>query len=213
MPFTHTIFPDPRRCMRREETVDTRVRRPERQCADCAHSQNTQRPWYGGTSEYGTSTGDSRSARTRTGAGYVVRLSSRVHKVIYTFNLPDDVQKFERAITSGKPFKTESTSRRLDKRRGSNADNADDSSGPGSESESADPEPPKIVSCNSILVPLILIFVRIMHGEVSWHSYRTRAPTTNDFYIPRISLFVSCLLRVSLVPSHPPIASKYPKSC
>jgi len=56
----------------------------------------------------------------------------------------DDVQNFERAITSGKPFKTEGTSRRLDKRRGSNADNADDSSGPGSESESADPEPPKI---------------------------------------------------------------------
>src|SRR5882757_10639512 len=140
MPLTHTIFPVPRRCMRRQETVVTGIRRPERQCADCADSQNTQRPWYGGTSEYGTSTGDSRSARTRTGAGYVVRLSSRVHKVIDAFDLPDDVQKFEEAVVSGKPFKTESTSRRLAKSRGSNADNADDSSGPGSESESADHE-------------------------------------------------------------------------
>jgi len=56
----------------------------------------------------------------------------------------DDVQQFERAIASGKPFKTESTSRRLAKRRGSNADNANDSSDPGSESESVDHEPPKV---------------------------------------------------------------------
>lgn len=56
----------------------------------------------------------------------------------------DDVQNFERAIVSGKPFKTESTSRRLARRKGSNADNANDSSGPGSESESADHEPPKM---------------------------------------------------------------------
>ena len=69
-----------------------------------------------------------------------------------TFYLPDDVQKFERAIVSGKPFQTESTSSRFAKRRGSNADNANDSSGPGSESDSADPEPPKIVSCNSTLI-------------------------------------------------------------
>jgi hypothetical protein len=192
--------------------VDTGIRRSERQCADCAHSQNTQRPWYGRTSEYGTSTGDSRSARTRTGAGYVVRLSSRVHKVIDTFNLPDDVQKFEEAIVSGKPFKTESTSRRLGKSRGNNADNANDSCGSGSESESVDHEPPKMVSCSSILVPSILIFVRITRGEVSWHSCRTRALTTNDFYIPRVN-FVSCWLQVSLVPSHCPVASKYPKSC
>ena len=82
----------------------------------------------------------------------MVTLSSRVHKVINAFNLPDDVQKFERAIVTGKPFKTESTSRRLAKSRGNNADNANDSSGPGSESESADPEPPKMVSCHSILV-------------------------------------------------------------
>ena len=152
MPLTHAIFPVPRRCMRREETVVKRVRRPERQCADCPHSQNTQRPWYGGTSKYGASTGDSRSARTRTGAGCVVRFSFKVHNVMNTFYLPDDVQKFERAIVSGKPFKTESTGSRFAKRRGSNADNANDSSGPGSESESADPEPPKIVSCNSFLI-------------------------------------------------------------
>ena len=96
----------------------------------------------------------------------MVRLSSRVHKVIDIFDLPDDVQQFERAIVSGKPFKSESTSRRLAKRRGSNADNANDSSGPGSESESVDHEPPKVVCCNSILVPLILTFVRITRGEV-----------------------------------------------
>ena len=178
--------------MRREETVDKRVRGPECQCTDRAHSQNTHRPWYGGTSKYGTSTGDSRSARTRTRAWCVVRLSSRVHKVTDIFYLPDDVQNFERAIVSGKPFKTESSSRRLAKRRGSNADNANDSSGPGSESESVDYEPPKMVSCNSILVPSILIFIRITHGEASWHSYRTRAPTTNDFDIPRVTSFHVC---------------------
>lgn len=143
----------------------------------------------------------------------MVRLSSGVEKVIDAFNLPDDVQKFERAIVTGKPFKTENTSRRLAKSSGNNADNANDSSGPGTESESADHEPPKMVSCNSILDPSILIFVRITRGEVSWHSYRTKAPTTNDFYIPRaVSLFVSCMLRVLLVPSHCPVASKYPKS-
>ena len=68
------------------------------------------------------------------------------------FNLPDDVQQFERAIVSGQPFKTESPNRRLAKSRGSNVDNANDGSGPGSESESADHEPPKMVSCNSIHV-------------------------------------------------------------
>jgi hypothetical protein len=109
-------------------------------------------------------------------------------KSLILFNLTDDVQKFERAIVSGKPFKTGGTSsRRLAKRGGSNADNANDSSSPGSESESADHEPPKMVSCNSIIVPSILIFVRITRGEVSWHSYRTRAPTTSDFYIHRVT--------------------------
>jgi hypothetical protein len=154
MPLTHAIFPVPRRCMRREETVGTRVRRPERQCADCAHSQNPQRPWYGGTFEYGTSTGDSGSTRTCTGAGYAVRLSSGVDKVIDDFNLPDDVQKFERAIVSGKPFRTDNASRRLAKSNGNNADNANDSSGPGSESESSDREPPKMVSCSSSLASI-----------------------------------------------------------
>jgi hypothetical protein len=124
----------------------------------------------------------------------VIRLSSRVHKVIDTFNLPDDVQKFERAIVSGKPFKTENTTRRLAKRGDSKADNANDISGPGSESESVDREPPKMVSYNSILVLSILIFVRITRGEVSWHSYRTRAPTTNDFYIPCVTF---CLMFVA----------------
>lgn len=120
-------------------------------------------------------------------------LSSGVHKVIDTFNLPDDVQNFERAIVSGKPFRTDNTNRRLAK-SSSNADNANESSGPGSESESAGHEPPKVVSCNSILVPSFLIFVRITRGEVSWHSYRTRAPTTSDFYIPRVTF---CLMFVA----------------
>jgi hypothetical protein len=117
-------------------------------------------------------------------------LSFGVHKVIDTLNLPDDVQKFERAIVSGKPFKTDNTNRRLAK-SSSNVDNANESSGPGSESESAGHEPPKVVSCKSILVPSILIFVRITRGEVSWHSCRTRAPTTSDFYIPRVTF---CLM-------------------
>ena len=74
-----------------------------------------------------------------------------------TLCLLDDVQKFERAIVSGKPFKTENTSRRLAKKSGGDADNANDSSDPGSESASADHEPPKMVSCNLVLSPSILI--------------------------------------------------------
>ena len=82
----------------------------------------------------------------------MIRPSPKAHKVMNTLYLPDDVQKFERAIVSGKPFKTGGTSGRLAKRRGSNADNANDSAGPGSESEFADHEPPKMVSYNSILL-------------------------------------------------------------
>jgi len=52
----------------------------------------------------------------------------------------DDVQKFEKAIVSGKPFKTESPRRGVPKR---NADDANDASDPGSDSTSA-PEPPKV---------------------------------------------------------------------
>jgi len=54
----------------------------------------------------------------------------------------DDVQKFERAIVSGKPFKTESTSRRAAKRSSCNVDDASD--GSNSESQSvSDHEPPR----------------------------------------------------------------------
>jgi hypothetical protein len=128
-------------------------------------------------------------------------LSFGVHKVVDTLNLPDDVQKFERAIVSGKPFKTDNTNRRLAK-SSSNVDNANESSGPGSESESAGHEPPKVVSCKSILVTSILIFVRITRGEVSWHSYRTKAPrTTSDFYIPRVTFCLMFVAGFSLVPS------------
>ncbi len=69
-----------------------------------------------------------------------------------SFYFPDDVQRFERAVVSGKPFKSESTNRRLSK-TGSNADN--DSSEPGSESEFTDHEPPKMVSCDSNYGPSI----------------------------------------------------------
>ncbi|KAH9986655.1 hypothetical protein BJV74DRAFT_885881 [Russula compacta] len=55
----------------------------------------------------------------------------------------DDVQKFERAIVSGTPFQTESTRRRVVKGDGTNADDANDGSDPGSESTS-DHEPPKV---------------------------------------------------------------------
>jgi len=62
------------------------------------------------------------------------------------FGYIDDVQKFERAIVSGKPFKTERSSRRVVK-SGDNADDANDGSDPGSE-EASDHEPPKAVRCN-----------------------------------------------------------------
>jgi len=54
----------------------------------------------------------------------------------------DDVQKFERAIVSGKPFETERSSRRVVKRGGGDADDADDGSDPGSE-DAPDHEPAK----------------------------------------------------------------------
>ncbi|KAI9456107.1 hypothetical protein F5148DRAFT_1324351 [Russula earlei] len=54
----------------------------------------------------------------------------------------DDVQKFERAIVSGKPFKTESASRRVAK-SGNNADDAYDSSDSGSKITS-DHERPQV---------------------------------------------------------------------
>jgi len=85
----------------------------------------------------------------------VVRLFFRVHNVVDTCYLSDDVQKFERAIVSGKPFKTESTSSRIAKRRGSNADKTNDSSSPGSESESADHEPPKMNSARRSIMAFL----------------------------------------------------------
>jgi hypothetical protein len=67
---------------------------------------------------------------------------------------PDDVQKFEKAIVSGKPFKTGNTSRRLSKGSGDDAHDANDSSGYGSESAH---EPPKMVSRNLVFALSILI--------------------------------------------------------
>jgi len=55
----------------------------------------------------------------------------------------DDVQKFERAIVSGKPFKTESPRRRVAKRDGDSAEDPNNDSDSGSESVS-EREPPKV---------------------------------------------------------------------
>ncbi|KAH9968415.1 hypothetical protein BGW80DRAFT_1338390, partial [Lactifluus volemus] len=55
----------------------------------------------------------------------------------------DDVQKFERAIVSGKPFKTESPRKRVPKGDIDEASDANDTSGSSSASES-DREPPKV---------------------------------------------------------------------
>jgi hypothetical protein len=87
----------------------------------------------------------------------------RGHRIIDLSRFPDDVQKFERAVVTGKPFRTGNTSRRLSKSGSGNADNANanananDSSGSESEDASADHEPPKVVSRNLILGQSILI--------------------------------------------------------
>jgi hypothetical protein len=60
------------------------------------------------------------------------------------------VQKFERAIVSGKPFKTESPRKRGSKRDIDDASDANDSSDSSSASES-DREPPKVVSISFVL--------------------------------------------------------------
>ncbi len=57
---------------------------------------------------------------------------TRERKVVEILGYLDDVQKFERAIVSGKPFKTESPRRRVAKRDGER-------------------EPPKVVSCNLVI--------------------------------------------------------------
>jgi hypothetical protein len=88
----------------------------------------------------------------------------------------DDVQKFEKAIVSGKPFKTESVRRRVPK---TNMDDANETSDPGS-SSSSDPELPKVVSVNMTPTPPYADSVRTMHGGVSWRSSRIRARTMTD---------------------------------
>lgn len=99
----------------------------------------------------------------------------------------DDVQKFERAVVSGKPFKTENTNRRLTKSGGGNVDTTNDSSGSESEEVSADREAPKTVSLQLAPRSINSDSVRITRGEVSWPSYRTKAPTTTEFYIPHFT--------------------------
>lgn len=133
-------------------------------------------------------------------------------RFIDIFGYPDDVQKFEKAIVSGKPFQTESTRRRVVKGNSTNADDANDDSDPGSESTS-DHEPPKVVSNNSVLTSSHSDLVRIMHGGVLWHSSRTRARTVTDsccvpYPIPCLLKFVAVLLVIS----HHQVGSKYLKA-
>ena len=58
----------------------------------------------------------------------------------------DDVQQFERAIVSGKPFKTESPKRRVGKGNDDSAEDSNNGSDPESETAS-DREPPQVVGC------------------------------------------------------------------
>ena len=106
--------------------------------------------------------------------------------VIDILDHPDDVQKFERAIVSGKPFKTESPRRRVAKKNGDTAEDPNDSSDSGSESAS-EREPPKVVSCDSFLILFHSNTIRITRDGVSWRSYRTKARATMiDSYILRL---------------------------
>jgi len=75
---------------------------------------------------------------------------TRERKVVEILGYLDDVQKFERAIVSGKPFKTESPRRRVAKRDGDSAEDPNNDSDSGSESVS-EREPPKVVSCNLVI--------------------------------------------------------------
>lgn len=75
----------------------------------------------------------------------------RKTSVIDIHDLPDDVQKFERAIVSGKPFKTESARRRVAKNNDNSAEDPNDSSDSGHDSAS-ERGPPKVVSCNLLLI-------------------------------------------------------------
>ncbi len=58
---------------------------------------------------------------------------------------PDDVQRFGRAIATGKPFESEGTSKRVSERGGDKDKKSDDASGQESESAS-DRQQPVVVS-------------------------------------------------------------------
>jgi hypothetical protein len=123
--------------------------------------------------------------------------------VIDIHDLLDDVQKFERAIVSGKPFKTESARRRVVKKNDESAEDPNDSSDSGHDSTS-EREPPKVVSCN---LPLILSHsnpIRTTREGVSWHSYRIKARTTTDPYS-----FSFLIYFYDAVSSHHSLASRY----
>lgn len=113
------------------------------------------------------------------------------------------MQKFEKAIVSGRPFKTESPKRRMVKRNGDTAEDPNDSSDSGSESES-EREPPKVVSCNLLLILFYSNPIRITRGGVSWRSYRTKARTTTDSYTLRL---IPCFY--DAVSSYHSVASRY----
>ena len=123
--------------------------------------------------------------------------------VIDTLEHPDDVQKFERAIVSGKPFKTESPRRRVARKNGDTAEDPNDSSDSGSESVS-EREPPKVVSCNLLLILFHPNPIRITRDEVSWRSYRIKARTTIDSYTLRLIPYF-----YDAVSSHHSVASRY----
>lgn len=122
---------------------------------------------------------------------------------IDTLDHPDDVQKFERAIVSGKPFKTESPKRRVAKKNGDAAEDPNDSSDSGSESAS-EREPPKVVSCNLLLILFHSNPIRITPDEVSWLSYRIKARTTTDSHTFRLIPYL-----FNAVSSHHYVASRY----
>jgi len=110
--------------------------------------------------------------------------------VIDIHGLPDDVQKFERAIVSGKPFKTESPRRRVAKKNDDSAEDPNDSSDSGRDSAS-EREPPKVVSCNLLLILFHSNPIRTTRDGVSWRSYRIKARTTTDSYT--ISFLISTM--------------------
>ncbi len=111
------------------------------------------------------------------------------------------------AIISGKSFKTESLRRWVVKKDGDSAEDPNNDSDYGSESAS-ECEPPKVVSCNLVIMLFLSNSVRIMCGGVSWHSSRAKAWTTTDSYTFHL---IPCLSKVSSHDCHHPVGFKHLK--